>query len=78
METTIKAHFGEYKVIQYAGLLCRRILTFIKEGQIVNRGDALGLIKFSSRVDILLPKQIKILAHINDIIMLGDPIAVLN
>jgi phosphatidylserine decarboxylase len=40
---------------QIAGLLARRIVFNFKEGQTVERGQRVGLIKFGSRVDVLLP-----------------------
>jgi phosphatidylserine decarboxylase len=46
---------SEILVRQIAGAVARRIVTYAKEGQIVNQGDELGFIKFGSRVDIFLP-----------------------
>jgi phosphatidylserine decarboxylase len=40
---------------QIAGLLARRIVFRLKEGDTVERGQRVGLIKFGSRVDVLLP-----------------------
>jgi phosphatidylserine decarboxylase len=40
---------------QIAGLLARRIVFGFKEGQAVTRGQRVGLIKFGSRVDVVLP-----------------------
>jgi phosphatidylserine decarboxylase len=40
---------------QIAGLLARRIVFGCKEGQTVERGQRVGLIKFGSRVDVVLP-----------------------
>jgi phosphatidylserine decarboxylase len=40
---------------QIAGLLARRIVFGFKEGQTVARGQRVGLIKFGSRVDVVLP-----------------------
>lgn len=76
MEITILSNFGKYKVIQYAGLIARRILTFLNINEYKQKGDVLGLIKFSSRVDILLPKHMNILVNINQKINLGQPIAI--
>lgn len=76
MEITILSSFGKYKVIQYAGLIARRILTFLNVNEYKQKGDVLGLIKFSSRVDILLPKHMHILVNINQKINLGQPIAI--
>jgi phosphatidylserine decarboxylase len=40
---------------QIAGLIARRILAFVKEGDIVDAGQRVGLIRFGSRVDVYLP-----------------------
>jgi len=41
---------------QIAGLVARRILAFVKEGDFVAAGQRIGLIRFGSRVDVYLPK----------------------
>jgi phosphatidylserine decarboxylase len=40
---------------QIAGLVARRILAFVKEGDRVEAGERIGLIRFGSRVDVFLP-----------------------
>jgi phosphatidylserine decarboxylase len=40
---------------QIAGLVARRILTFVREGDMVDAGQRIGLIRFGSRVDVYLP-----------------------
>jgi phosphatidylserine decarboxylase len=40
---------------QIAGLVARRILAFVKEGDTVEAGQRIGLIRFGSRVDVYLP-----------------------
>jgi phosphatidylserine decarboxylase len=40
---------------QIAGLLARRIVPFVKPGDIVGKGQRVGLIRFGSRVDVYLP-----------------------
>jgi phosphatidylserine decarboxylase len=42
--------------VQIAGLVARRILCDVKEGQAVKTGERFGLIRFGSRVDIYLPE----------------------
>ena len=42
---------------QIAGLVARRILTFVREGDTVEAGQRVGLIRFGSRVDVYLPAQ---------------------
>jgi phosphatidylserine decarboxylase len=42
-------------VTQIAGLVARRILTFVHEGDVVEAGQRIGMIRFGSRVDVYLP-----------------------
>ncbi len=54
-------HQGKTIILrQIAGTVARRIVCWVKEGQIVGAGDKYGMIKFSSRVDILLPQDVAI------------------
>ncbi|AKH41894.1 phosphatidylserine decarboxylase [Altererythrobacter atlanticus] len=41
---------------QIAGLVARRIVSFVKQGDIVAAGQRIGLIRFGSRVDVYLPQ----------------------
>jgi phosphatidylserine decarboxylase len=45
----------EIAVVQIAGLIARRIVTFAREGDSVGVGERFGLIRFGSRVDLYLP-----------------------
>ena len=55
------------KIVQIAGQLARRITTYVKPGDHLIRGDLLGLIKLSSRVDIFLPsKKVNVLVKEGD------------
>ena len=42
-------------VVQIAGLIARRIVCFVREGQELAAGERIGLIRFGSRVDVYLP-----------------------
>ncbi len=56
-QTLITINDGEHSVSfkQIAGLLARRIVCNLQEGDKVERGQRMGLIKFGSRVDVLMP-----------------------
>ncbi len=41
--------------VQVAGLIARRILCYVKPGEVLKRGQRYGFIRFGSRVDIYLP-----------------------
>jgi phosphatidylserine decarboxylase len=43
-------------VVQIAGLVARRIVPFVQQGQTVAAGDRIGMIRFGSRVDVYLPE----------------------
>ena len=43
-------------VVQIAGLIARRIVCFVREGQPVGAGERFGMIRFGSRVDVYLPE----------------------
>ena len=44
-------------VRQIAGLIARRIVTYPEQGEHVERGDRIGLIRFGSRVDLFIPLE---------------------
>ncbi len=46
-------------VVQIAGLIARRIVCDLKEGEKVKTGERFGIIRFGSRVDVYLPKGIE-------------------
>ncbi len=58
-QTMIVIEGGGYEVAfkQIAGLLARRIVCNVKAGDKVERGQRVGLIKFGSRVDVLMPAE---------------------
>ncbi len=45
----------EIMIVQIAGLIARRIVCWMKEGMKVKKGERFGLIRFGSRVEVLLP-----------------------
>jgi len=59
--TVIRRQNGDtIGVRQIAGLLARRVVCYLKEGDHVHRGQPMGLIKFGSRVDLLVPESYKV------------------
>ena len=46
-------------VVQIAGLVARRIVPFVREGNVISAGERIGLIRFGSRLDVYLPEGIK-------------------
>jgi phosphatidylserine decarboxylase len=56
---------------QIAGALARRIVWYVKEGDVVEQGDQFGFIKFGSRVDIYLPLGTKINVGLGEVVKGG-------
>ena len=56
-QMSVGINTGRHRILvrQIAGLLARRLVTYSKEGQAVHQGDRMGLMKFSSRMDVFLP-----------------------
>jgi phosphatidylserine decarboxylase len=59
---------------QIAGIVARRIVCWKKAGDSMEIGEKFGLIKFSSRTDLLMPKNIEILVKIGDKVVGGETI----
>ncbi len=57
-----------------AGVIARRIVPFVQQGDEVNRGDRIGLIQFGSRADVYLPLNAKIKVKLNDHVVGGETV----
>ncbi len=53
-------------VKQIAGAVARRIIYYPHEGDLIRQGAELGFIRFGSRVDVLLPADVKVTVGLND------------
>jgi phosphatidylserine decarboxylase len=51
---------GDVWIKQIAGILARRIVCRVRQGQKVAAGDRIGLIRFGSRVDVILPAAVEL------------------
>ena len=61
----------EVIIVQIAGLIARRIVVEVKQGQDLKQGDRIGMIRFGSRVDIFF-KNKKALAKIGQNVVAGE------
>ena len=61
-------------VVQIAGLVARRIVKFVNEGEHLSAGQRFGLIRFGSRVDVYLPPGVKSLACIGQRAVAGETV----
>ncbi|WP_457553580.1 phosphatidylserine decarboxylase family protein [Desulfobacula sp.] len=63
----IQADGGEkFAVVQVAGLVARRIVNCIKEGEQVKKGDRYGMIQFGSRLDLYLPLDFDVAVRVGE------------
>src|SRR4030042_6217250 len=65
---------GKIVVRQVAGFLARRIVCRAEVGDKLRRGERYGMIKFGSRLDVYLPKDVKIKVKAGDKIKAGESI----
>lgn len=69
--TTVVTMSSGRKVLfrQIAGLIARRIVSYMKVGTQVEQNSVCGFIKFGSRVDVLVPKDSELLVGIGDAVV---------
>jgi phosphatidylserine decarboxylase len=65
---------GILELTQIAGILTRRIVSYISEGTRVNRGERIGMIRFGSRVDVIIPKEYEFVVERNERVKAGETI----
>ncbi|HVY01095.1 MAG TPA: phosphatidylserine decarboxylase [Pseudorhodoplanes sp.] len=65
---------GRVGVVQIAGLVARRIVSFVKEGQAISAGERFGLIRFGSRVDVYLPDAARTLVAVGQSAIGGETV----
>ena len=71
----VKADNGEvYVVTQIAGLVARRIVPQVEEGQKLERIERFGLIRFGSRLDVYLPEGVRPEVRVGQIMVAGETV----
>ncbi|MBZ0184132.1 MAG: phosphatidylserine decarboxylase family protein [Melioribacteraceae bacterium] len=73
-EIGIESRHGKVFFTQVAGYVARRIIYELKEGDDVKMGERFGMIKFGSRVDVIVPKKWNIKVKEGDIVTAGETI----
>ena len=61
-----------FAIVQIAGLVARRIVCEVKQGQNLNQGDRIGIIRFGSRVDLYFDNDYKLLAKQGQTVVAGE------
>jgi len=73
-EIGILSRHGKVLFTQVAGFVARRIVYEIKEGDLVSKGNRFGMIKFGSRVDVLVPPDWEIKVKEGQMVAAGESI----
>lgn len=71
---TITGQAGKFIVKQIAGVLARRIVCRVRTGDVLEKGQRYGLIRFGSRTDLVLPAEVDIVAQVGDVVRGGETI----
>ena len=61
-------------VVQIAGLVARRIVKFVNDGDMLKAGERFGLIRFGSRVDVYLPAGVSALVAVGQRSVAGETV----
>jgi phosphatidylserine decarboxylase len=59
---------------QVVGILARRIVCRVREGEMVGRGERIGLMKFGSRMDVFLPTDAQLSVAVGDRVIGGETV----
>ncbi len=68
----VRGEHGTVAVKQIAGLLARRIVFWKKPGDTLKRGERIGLIKFGSRVDVVVSTDVELQVQVGDHVRAGS------
>ncbi len=70
----VDVHGHQVMFKQIAGLIARRIVCRLKEGDLVTAGERMGLIRYGSRVDVLVPMEARIYVKLGQHVTGGETI----
>jgi len=70
----IETDYGDVLVTQIAGIVARRIVTYITSDTRVRKGQRIGMIRYGSRVDVTLPIDFEILVSVGERLRCGETV----
>jgi phosphatidylserine decarboxylase len=71
---TLASEHGEIVFKQIAGLIARRVVSWKKAGDVVARGERIGLVRFGSRVDLWVPEGAEIAVKVGENVKGGSSV----
>jgi phosphatidylserine decarboxylase len=75
---TVENASGRYIIKQIAGMIARRCITWVKQGDYLNQGDKLGVIKFGSQVDLYMPNHVDVIVRKGNKVISGVTIVAIK
>jgi phosphatidylserine decarboxylase len=73
--TVVSTHGDEERTVvfrQIVGMAARRVVTRVEEGDDLQAGDRIGLMKFGSRMDVFVPPEVELLVAVGDRTRAGE------
>lgn len=70
----VEGNQGRFTMVQIAGLIARRIVCRVREGEELERGERFGLIRFGSRVDLYLPDDYSPIVSVGQKVFAGQSV----
>jgi len=73
-EFVIHSKYGDVSVIQIAGAIARRIVSYSRVNDVIEQGQRIGMIRFGSRVDVTIPEDFEIIVEKGERVLAGKTI----
>jgi phosphatidylserine decarboxylase len=70
----LEGETGRLVMRQVVGVLARRIVCRLEPGDVVEAGERFGLIKFGSRMDVVMPEQARVTVQVGDRVRAGETV----
>jgi len=72
LESVLDTPLGPIRITQVAGVFARRIVPYWREGDRVKKGQRIGMIRFGSRVELVLPRDVRIVVRVGERVRAGE------
>ena len=74
IDMLMESHWGKIRIIQIAGIIARRIVCRVKANDELKKGNKYGIIHFGSRVEAIVPSNIKLAVENGQKVVAGETI----
>jgi len=75
LHITLATEHGDISVVQIAGIVARRIVPYIREGEVVEKGQRIGIVRFGSKATVELPDGATSIVSEGDRVRAGQTVA---